>query len=165
MSPIIKFFALSLSLVACNPARQQDLLDEVSGVEDYNTPNKRSGKFLHEWALSKDKTGNAEEMGNYFEGDIMLNRKARNGLIETSRKWKDGKIPYEINGNFSETGEKIRKHHILKTQNFRPATEESFKRRYRATAEEHLPEIYSARRGERFHFYRGRADRLLELSR
>jgi hypothetical protein len=71
------------------------------GPNVYNSPDVRVGKNLKEWTNSKKK-GNPEEQGSYFEGDIIIDIEARNGVILTSQKWAGGKIPYEIRGSFSE---------------------------------------------------------------
>lgn len=71
------------------------------GPNVYNSPDKLAGKNLKEWTKSKGK-GNPEEQGNYFEGDIIIDVEARNGVILTSQKWPGAKIPYEIRGSFSE---------------------------------------------------------------
>lgn len=71
------------------------------GPEIYNSPNKLAGSILKDWTKS-NKKGNPEEQGTYFEGDIMIDVEARNGVILTAQKWKGGKIPYEIRGSFSE---------------------------------------------------------------
>lgn len=47
--------------------------------------------------------GNPEELGSYFEGDIILPpSNSRNALIDESSYWPNGIIPYEISGVFSE---------------------------------------------------------------
>jgi hypothetical protein len=63
--------------------------------------SKRAGKMLNDWVES-GKMGNPEEQGPYFEGDIMLPKDARGGIIKTSAKWKDAKVPYVLEGSFSE---------------------------------------------------------------
>lgn len=72
------------------------------GDEIYNTPDRAVGKNLKDWVKSK-KLGNPEEQGNYFQGDIMINAEARNGIILESQKWPQGLVPYVIKGSFSES--------------------------------------------------------------
>lgn len=71
------------------------------GQEIYNTPDQLAGRNLKDWVVSK-KMGNPEEQGTYFEGDIMIDVEARNGVVLSSQKWPNGLIPYIIKGNFSE---------------------------------------------------------------
>lgn len=42
----------------------------------------------------------AEELGSYFEGDILYPRGKRNGLISSVKRWRNGVIPFIIEGNF-----------------------------------------------------------------
>ncbi|XP_045468360.1 hatching enzyme 1.2-like [Harmonia axyridis] len=67
----------------------------------YNFPDEESGKNVEKW---EENSGvNPEEMGNYLEGDIMLppHSLTRNGLSDQSLRWKNGVIPYVIQGYFS----------------------------------------------------------------
>lgn len=70
------------------------------GDEIYNTPDQLAGRNLKEWVKLKE-MGNPEEQGTYFEGDIMIDVEARNGVVLSSQKWPNGLIPYVIKGNFS----------------------------------------------------------------
>lgn len=125
MESTIKAFVIfaALQLAACFPAISEPLhscnfvgsLDlSRYGPEIFNTPDVVAGKSLRDWVKSKGK-GNPEEQGHYFEGDIMLDVEARNGVILNSQKWKDAKIPYEIRGSFSEY---IKCNTILKIHHF-----------------------------------------------
>ncbi|KAG5672807.1 hypothetical protein PVAND_002899 [Polypedilum vanderplanki] len=64
-----------------------------------STSDESSGKALNNWNILK--SGNAEEQGNYFEGDIILNLDQRNGIRLPTQKWDKGIIPYKIEGGFS----------------------------------------------------------------
>jgi hypothetical protein len=44
---------------------------------------------------------NAEELGPYLEGDLLMPT-SRNGMKAESLRWKNGEVPYEIRGNFSK---------------------------------------------------------------
>lgn len=95
---LFKLFA-SLPIEDRNTAVSLDL--SRFGADIYNTPSELAGRNLKDWTKS-GKKGNPEEQGPYFEGDIMLDVETRNGVILEARKWKDGKIPYEIKGSFSK---------------------------------------------------------------
>lgn len=43
---------------------------------------------------------NPEELGNYFEGDLIVPKFGKNGLVDTASRWNKGIIPYEISRNF-----------------------------------------------------------------
>lgn len=47
---------------------------------------------------------NPEELGDYFEGDIMLPLppQGRNGIIDEKYRWPDGRVPYNIDYFMSE---------------------------------------------------------------
>lgn len=46
---------------------------------------------------------NPEELGDtYFEGDIIINAKSRNGLKSENSHWKNGIVPYTISDDFSK---------------------------------------------------------------
>lgn len=41
-----------------------------------------------------------EELGSYFEGDILFPMLRRNGVISSVRRWRNGVIPFIIEGDF-----------------------------------------------------------------
>lgn len=45
---------------------------------------------------------NPEELGPYLEGDLLIPSEVRNGMKAESMRWKNGEIPYEIRGSYSE---------------------------------------------------------------
>lgn len=67
----------------------------------FGTPNEESGRLLLNW---NQKSGlNAEEMGNYFEGDILMPLGvSRSALSSTKKRWLGGVVPYVIEGDFSK---------------------------------------------------------------
>lgn len=66
----------------------------------YGQPSEDVGRSLREWS-STNKTGNAEEQGNYFEGDILFPKMMlRNGLKAESFRWPGGVVPVEIENTF-----------------------------------------------------------------
>lgn len=44
---------------------------------------------------------NAEEQGPYLEGDLLIPSNSKNGMKAESYRWKNGEIPFVINGGFS----------------------------------------------------------------
>lgn len=46
--------------------------------------------------------GNPEELGPYLEGDLLIPSEARNGMKAESLRWKNGLVPFEIRGSYSE---------------------------------------------------------------
>lgn len=47
-------------------------------------------------------SGNPEESGPYLEGDLLMPSSARNGMRAESYRWRNGEIPFVIQGSFSE---------------------------------------------------------------
>lgn len=69
------------------------------GPEIYGYPDDKLGKTLENIG---NVNFNPEEIGNYYEGDILYPRsQQRNGLAEESFRWKNGVVPIEIRGLFS----------------------------------------------------------------
>lgn len=65
------------------------------------TPDEETGKRIAQW--TKEMNVNPEELGSYFQGDIMITRNPqRNGLKDESTRWPNKTIPYVITGNFSK---------------------------------------------------------------
>lgn len=64
-------------------------------------PNLLAGRRLDEWSR-KENSGNPEEQGGYFEGDIIINFQSRNVAVTQKLKWKNGIVPYVIKGDFSK---------------------------------------------------------------
>lgn len=103
MSWILKVYFVFFVFSCVKSSLTRSFLERLYDTEDYRTPNERSGKVLREWMKSGLKrVGNPEEQGNYFEGDILVDNEGRNGIILAANKWKDGKIPFEIQGSFCE---------------------------------------------------------------
>ncbi|XP_076034717.1 meprin A subunit beta-like [Oratosquilla oratoria] len=73
-----------------------------------------AGSPLNNW--TPDSSVNADEMGDYFEGDIVGPLPTyKNGLIDEKYRWKDGVVPYVISETFAPDKEEV----ILKAfQNF-----------------------------------------------
>ncbi|KAI4457853.1 discoidin cub egf laminin and zinc metalloprotease domain containing [Holotrichia oblita] len=45
---------------------------------------------------------NVWELSGQFEGDIVLTRAQRNGLLDSTYKWENNEIPYELSSDFDE---------------------------------------------------------------
>lgn len=96
------------------------------GGRIYGAPDERSGVSAAKW--EENRTGNPEELGNYFEGDILFpESKSRNGIVGQSYRWPNGVVPFEIVGGFDARAmdliEKAMKAYHEKTcVRFRPRT-------------------------------------------
>lgn len=69
------------------------------GKKIFGQPKTSTGEKVKNW--SRNSTVNPEELGEYFEGDILVPVFKKNGMINKFYRWKDGVIPYEIIGPFS----------------------------------------------------------------
>lgn len=68
----------------------------------YGRPSEDAGHQVERW-LQNSGPGNAEEQGNYFQGDILFpNSMLRNGLKSETHRWTDGVVPVEIENSFCE---------------------------------------------------------------
>lgn len=105
LSWLIVFLFGSFSHHVCGfPAddtNDDDVID-LSGYEmRFGLPDMATGQIVNNWQPSDP--WNPEELGNYFEGDILTQKRtssARNGLVGESYRWPNGIIPFEIKGNF-----------------------------------------------------------------
>lgn len=58
-----------------------------------------TGEAVASW--SESSLVNPEELGEYFEGDILMPPVIlRNGLINLSSRWTDAIVPYDFEGSF-----------------------------------------------------------------
>lgn len=70
------------------------------GPNIYGDPDNRTGEIIAAYN-SEESELNPEELGNYFEGDILMPKTmTRIGLLASSAKWPNGVIPFEIRGHF-----------------------------------------------------------------
>lgn len=80
------------------------ILEEIDlshyGSRLFGEPSKDVGLEVENWK-DNQRSGNPEELGSYLEGDILFPRgKSRNGMIAETYRWPDGRIPFEIVGDF-----------------------------------------------------------------
>lgn len=90
-------FAINFSL---NSSRiiDDDIIDlSQFGLRIFGRPVKNNGK-------SFKSNENPEEQGPYLEGDLLVPSSDKNGLTSESYRWRNGEIPFQIDGNFSELG-------------------------------------------------------------
>lgn len=101
MEAILKVFVIfaAFESILSLPSDKRGVVNEA-GVSS-SLPNARAGRQLNEW-IGLKKKGNPEEQGGYFEGDIIVNDEARNGIISEEAMWKDATIPYVVEGSFSK---------------------------------------------------------------
>lgn len=66
------------------------------GTKIFGQPVENDGQVF------KHHIGNAEEVGPYLEGDLLIPTKGRNGMKPEALRWKNGEVPFEIHGNFSK---------------------------------------------------------------
>lgn len=96
--------AVLVCAVGVNSAPLEDELRGVDlshlGERIFKKPTNETGKRLEQW--DPESEANPEELGEYAEGDILFPSETRNGLIASTFRWKNGVIPYEINGRFTQ---------------------------------------------------------------
>ncbi|XP_044763767.1 zinc metalloproteinase nas-13-like [Coccinella septempunctata] len=103
------FFLFCGAGLRCSPISEDGVKDlngnnidsESDLIKPATSPDEESGKMVETW---EEISGvNPEEMGNYFEGDIMLPPRSvsRNGLRNETFRWENAIIPYVIEGYFS----------------------------------------------------------------
>lgn len=106
------FFCLLFALICAAPVEESDKKDykvpidlTYLGRRVFGDPNSESGKRLDDWNESSEV--NADEMGDYAEGDILFPQKLRSGLISEVYRWKDAEVPYEIADDFLDESKEI----------------------------------------------------------
>lgn len=116
MASVLKNIGLVLIIVLhikyIQPFPTDVLIDEMQEVDDgtidlsrfgdaiFGDPDESVGRMVDEW--TPESGTNAEELGNYFEGDILIpNSEARNGLVKESSRWPNNVIPYVFHSSVS----------------------------------------------------------------
>ncbi|XP_016981397.1 hatching enzyme 1.2-like [Drosophila rhopaloa] len=108
-----------------------DLGDTVFGNPDEET----TGALVE--AHNEESSQNPEELGTYYEGDILIplsyrnarSNGTRNGILALSSRWPGGVVPYEIKGPFTtqELGNinnAFKEYHTRTCVRFKPRTTE-----------------------------------------
>ncbi|XP_011692954.1 PREDICTED: astacin-like [Wasmannia auropunctata] len=98
--------------------------------KNYKTePDYETGVKVAQW--TKEMNTRPEELGNYFQGDIMIaNNTKRNGRIDEHLRWPGGIIPYLITANNFTANQiniiikAINEYHIKTCIRFKPRTNE-----------------------------------------
>lgn len=65
-------------------------------------PDESVGLAVRSWS-PRDRV-NPEELGSYVEGDMLIPRvDGRNGIVQTSRRWSNGVVPYVFSSSLSNS--------------------------------------------------------------
>nr|XP_022905936.1 zinc metalloproteinase nas-15-like [Onthophagus taurus] len=88
---------VTLLLLAGNSNARNLNLNKFADYVQY--PSESTGELVSEW--NEEMKINPEEMGEYFEGDIIYPG-ARNGLLDETLRWKEGIVPYVIAGPYDK---------------------------------------------------------------
>lgn len=90
-------FCLSIHQLSSAKSINDDRIDlSFLGTKIFGSPIENDGQIY------KNHKGNAEEVGPYLEGDLLIPSVGRNGMKSEALRWKNGEVPFEIHGNFSE---------------------------------------------------------------
>ncbi|XP_065173105.1 zinc metalloproteinase nas-8-like [Atheta coriaria] len=102
MLKCLTIFTIWASVVFAAPAEHTKMINlSFLGSAPLGSPSRETGRRLEGFDPAADDAVNPEELGEYFEGDILFPN-GRNGLIAEVSHWKDGIIPYEIRGSFNQ---------------------------------------------------------------
>lgn len=98
-------FLVAFFVLCCFNILQQGSAKSISddridlsflGVKIFGRPIENDGQIF------KGHSGNADEIGPYLEGDLLIPTNGRNGMKPEALRWKNGEVPFEIHGNFSK---------------------------------------------------------------
>jgi hypothetical protein len=112
-------FVVELGSISSYPSNSLDDSEVESDVIDlsrfgdkiFGDPSDDVGRMVNAW--TPDSGQNPEELGTYFEGDILIPLdEARNGLVKESSRWKDKIVPYVLHNSLSATDRQIIKRAI-----------------------------------------------------
>jgi hypothetical protein len=94
MFPVLFIFASLLNVFAQPFDERIDL--SYFGAAIFGKPIESDKKLI------VDEHTNAEELGPYLEGDLLVPT-SRSGMKAESLRWKNGEVPFEIRGSFSKS--------------------------------------------------------------
>lgn len=109
LQQVFAFCLLLASTIQGKPLNNEDddLIDLAEMSENiFGNPDSETGKLVE--AHDERSEQNPEELGTYYEGDILIPLQSgdgegtRNGLLALSARWPHGIIPYEINGQLTQ---------------------------------------------------------------
>ncbi|XP_017091533.2 hatching enzyme 1.2 isoform X1 [Drosophila bipectinata] len=115
----------------------QEMIDltDVSDIIFGNPDTETTGALVE--AHNEESSQNPEELGTYYEGDILIplsyregrSNGTRNGILALSSRWPGGVVPYEIKGPFTsqEMGNinhAFKEYHTKTCIRFKPRTTE-----------------------------------------
>lgn len=110
MGGIFIIFLVIFNIVHSSPLSEpiDDTVFDLARYGDlvYGDPNDSVGKMVDEW--KSDDNVNPEELGSYFEGDILFPaEEGRNGLAKESTRWPNGVIPYNFHSSVPSSDRNI----------------------------------------------------------
>lgn len=118
------------ALIDGEDGNEVDEIIDLSRVatELFRNPDNDTGKILERYTPETEKK-NPEELGSYLEGDMLIKKAGRNGLISQSSKWPGGIVPFVIRGSFNaremDTIERaIKEYHAKTCIRFKPRSSE-----------------------------------------
>lgn len=100
----IIFFSFIHLFVYTFPVDENELIDlSTLSSSAFVEPDAKIGEILRNWKSGENQS-NPEEIGSYFEGDILIPKSqstnSRNGMVAQAYRWPNAVIPYEITGSF-----------------------------------------------------------------
>lgn len=99
----MKMLKLLLALVMFSsnfPPGLSRNIDDIIDLSHFGS--KIFGKPIENDGRSLRIKENPEEDGPYLEGDLLIPSSDKNGMTAESLRWRNGEIPYQITGSFSE---------------------------------------------------------------
>uniref|UniRef100_A0A336KAV7 Metalloendopeptidase n=1 Tax=Culicoides sonorensis TaxID=179676 RepID=A0A336KAV7_CULSO len=99
-------------------------------VQAFGNPDEEVGKIIED-AVNETTEVNPEELGSYFEGDILMPQiQGRSALADKSKRWPNGVVPYTFDGYFPPPQKAvidaaINEYHAKTCIRFKPRTTES----------------------------------------
>lgn len=105
---VLAIFGIKANPIQLHDESNNEIDDDDDGFIDlsqldgraFGDPDEEVGKILQE-AYNETTDLNPEEMGSYFEGDILMPKiEGRSALSDTSKRWPRGEVPFVIKGNF-----------------------------------------------------------------